>query len=127
MKPTAPNAAQIRTTTTQDTAILFSPYRLVLQSHAPKRREDAFALPKLREMEADFISFCTKRFKSAERPRTVFTHLDGHPDLLFAEPITETAHGFNRVAGFTEFFAQAPYVCVHGAGVDHAFVAPHVV
>src|SRR5262249_27428152 len=47
--------------------------------------------------------------------------------LIFAEPIAETAYGFDRIAGLAQFFAQAPYVCVHGTGVDHAFVAPHVV
>src|SRR4030095_2094804 len=47
--------------------------------------------------------------------------------LIFPQPIAETAHGFNCVAGFTEFFAQTAHVRVHGASVDHAFVAPDVV
>ena len=46
---------------------------------------------------------------------------------LFAEPITETSHGFNRVAGVAELFAESAHVRVHSAGVDHALVAPDVV
>src|SRR6266481_7682015 len=46
---------------------------------------------------------------------------------VFAEAIAEAAHGLDRIAGFPEFFAQAPYMRVHGAGVDHGFVTPDVV
>src|SRR5439155_25470394 len=44
--------------------------------------------------------------------------------LFLAEAIPKAAHGLDDVAGFPEFFAQAAYVRVHGAGVDHGFVAP---
>src|SRR5439155_23461089 len=47
--------------------------------------------------------------------------------LLFPKLVAKTAHSFNRIAGFPEFFAQAPYMRVHGAGVDHTFVTPDVV
>src|SRR5438093_6955476 len=44
--------------------------------------------------------------------------------IIFSQPITEAADGFNRVAGFAEFFAQAAHVRIHCACVDDAFVAP---
>src|SRR5438093_11797805 len=47
--------------------------------------------------------------------------------LIFPQPVTETAHSFDGVTGFAEFFAQAAHVRVHGACVDHTFVTPNLV
>jgi hypothetical protein len=50
-----------------------------------------------------------------------------HLKLSLAETIAETAHGFDSIAGRSEFFPQPSHMRVDGAGVDNAFVAPDVV
>ena len=85
----------------QDTTFYSLRTWVVLQNDTSKRREDALALPRLREMRAGFISFCAQRFRSAGRPCTAFVPTR----LLFAEPITKTAHGFDHIAGLAELFA----------------------
>src|SRR5205814_2452106 len=45
----------------------------------------------------------------------------------FAKTITESAHGFDPVAGFAELFAQSPNVGVHRTRVDHTFISPNFV
>src|SRR5262249_21303109 len=66
-------------------------------------------------------------FASAFGVRGAFAPLLTPRHLVFAEPVTETAHGFDRIAGFAQFFAQTTHVGVDSAGVDDAFVAPDVV
>ena len=85
----------------QDTAFYSLRTWVVLQNDTSKRREDALVLPTLREIRAGFISFCAQRCRSAGRPRTAFAATP----LLFAEPIAETAYGFDHIAGLAEFFA----------------------
>ena len=114
-----PNATQIRTITNQATAFLFSSKYLSQQSGCEDVSQSQttsckFSLGTVRLL---------RQVWSAGRPRTAFAPTP----LLFAEPIAETAHGFNRVAGFAQLLAQTTHVRVHGAGVDHAFVAPDVV
>ena len=119
MKAITPNAPQIKTAMSQDTAFLFSSKYLF----AAKRLRRRFAISNHFLQGLVRHGSLLRQLWSAGRPHTAFAPTP----LLFAEPIAETAHGFNRVAGFTEFFAQSAHVRVHGAGVDHAFVAPDVV
>src|SRR6266568_5186080 len=54
-----------------------------------------------RECDADY---------SQKQPR--------HLALILPQPITETAHAFDYVGCFAEFFAQPPHVCIDGACVN---------
>src|SRR5215471_18657094 len=49
-----------------------------------------------------------------------------HARLTFAQTITETANGFDSIAGFAQFLAQPADVSVNGAGIDHTFVTPDI-
>ena len=95
----------------------------MLQSHAPKRDEDALALPKTSRNGSRLHLIFRVKIWSESHPSAGFAHTP----LLFPKLVAKTAHSFNRIAGFPEFFAQAPYMRVHGAGVDHTFVTPDVV
>src|SRR5262245_24971445 len=118
MKAMQPNATQIRTMTSQVTAFLFFRYfsqqtgcKDVSQSQTTSCKFSLGTIPFLRQVW------------SARPPHTAFA-----PKLLlFAEPIAETAHGFNRRASFAELFAQATHVRVDRARVDNAFITPDVV
>src|SRR4029077_2089491 len=119
MKATTPNAPQIKTAMSQDTAFLFSSKYLF----AAKRVRRRFAISNHFAQVLVRHGSLLRQLWSAGRPRTAFAPTP----LLFAKAIAETAHSFNRVAGLAEFFAQSANVRVHGAGVDYAFVAPDVV
>jgi len=119
MKAITPNAPQIRTPMTQDTAFLFCSKYSSQQSGCEDVSQSQITS---RKFSLGMVACCV-RFGVRRRSRTAFKPRR----LLFAEPIAETAHGFNRVAGFAQLLAQTTYMRVHGAGVDHAFVAPDIV
>ena len=96
---------------------------LVLQSRGLKRGEDELALPKASQAGSRLHVIFGVANWSEGRPHPAFAP---HP-LLFAEPVAEPAHGFNCIASFPEFFAQAAYVRVHGTGIDYTLVTPNVV
>ena len=148
-----PNATQIRTTTNQATAFLFSSKYFSQQSgcedvsqsqttswkfslgqaspragfeiHASRRRLKAVgsAVP---SGDARVTALAPKKMRLGQRTLQ-HSKLNNHLALLFPEPIAETTHGFNRVAGFAKFFAQPAHMGVDRAGVDYAFVAPDVI
>ncbi len=111
-----PNATQIRTMTNQATAFKFSSRYLSQQSGCEDVSQSQTTS---RKVSLGTVCCCVSFGE-----RDVLAPL---LPLLFAEPIAETAHRFNYIAGFAKFFAQAAHMRVHGAGVDHAFVAPDVI
>src|SRR5438552_12628171 len=118
IKAMQPNAAQIRTITNQATA-----FHSRLNTFRSKAGAKTFAISNHFVRVLVRHSSLLRQLWSAGRSRAAF----GPTPLLFAEPIPESAHGLDRIAGFPEFFSQTPYMRVHGAGVDHGFVTPDVV
>ena len=117
------NAAQMRTTTIQDTTMLFCSHLARVAKPRAKHGQVGLPLPKASQMGSWLYVVLGVALWRARRPCTA----SALRPLLFPESIAKTAHGFNRIAGFPEFFAQAPYMRVHGTGVDYTLVTPDVV
>src|SRR5438874_12009638 len=49
-----------------------------------------------------------------------------HARLTLAQTITETADGFDSVAGLAQFLAQPANVSMDGSGINHAFITADV-
>ena len=109
------NAPQIRTPMSQDT-VFYS----LLNTFCSKAAAKAFRnFTQVLVRQHCFL----RQVWSARPPHTTFAPTP----LLFPKPIPKTPHCFNRVASFTELFAQSTHVRVHGPGVDHTFITPDVV
>ena len=118
-----PNAPQIRTTTIQDTTMLFCSHLAGAAKPRTKAGRGCVGAPKTSRNRSRLHLIFRVTVSSESHPSAGFAPTP----LLFSKLVAKTAHSFNRVAGFPEFFAQAPYMRVHGAGVDHTFVTPDVV
>src|SRR5262249_12307821 len=106
IKAIRPNALQIRTPMSQDTAFLFSAKLLF----ASKRLRRRFAISNhFLEILVGNESISHQLLECRASSHRFYTHAA----LLFPKPIAETADGFNCVAGFAEFFAQAAHVRVN--------------
>ena len=100
------------------------------QTHGEKRGEDTSHSKAYAKENASLDDFAQSAFGARGVPCTAFRTKAAEASsfaLIFPHAITEAADGFNRVTGFSEFFAQAAYVRVHRACIYDGFVAPNLV
>src|SRR5262245_8110590 len=97
MKAMQPNATQIRTMTSQVTAFLFCSKYFSQQSGCEDVSQSQTTSRK--------FSLGTVAIASGLELRGILAPLSHLLPLFFAEPVAETAHGFNGGTGFAELFA----------------------
>ena len=51
----------------------------------------------------------------------------GSPRDLLRDPVAKSTNGFDTIGGGAQFFAESPYVGIHGSGIDDSLVTPDVV